>query len=144
LVDLNGRVIGIPTLAATDPQLGDSAAPGIGFAIASNTVKRIADQLIASGSVTDSGRAGLGIQATTVLGADGQPVGVLVRAVSQPAQDASIMPGDVITAVNGTPTMTIDDLQEVVAGLSPGHRARIEVVHPNGSKQTYSVTLGTL
>ncbi len=33
LVDLESRVIGIPTLAATDPQLGDSAAPGIGFRI---------------------------------------------------------------------------------------------------------------
>jgi len=33
LVNLQGQVIGIPTLAATDPQLGGSAAPGIGFAI---------------------------------------------------------------------------------------------------------------
>jgi S1-C subfamily serine protease len=32
LVDLQGRVVGIPTLAALDPELGGSAAPGIGFA----------------------------------------------------------------------------------------------------------------
>jgi putative serine protease PepD len=48
LVDLNGRVIGIPTLAAIDPELGDTAAPGIGFAIASNRVTAVAKQIIAS------------------------------------------------------------------------------------------------
>ena len=42
LVDLSGRVIGIPTLAALDPQMGASEAPGIGFAIDSNTVRRVA------------------------------------------------------------------------------------------------------
>jgi len=48
LVDLSGRVTGIPTLAALDPELGNSAAPGIGFAITSNTVRRVADGLIAA------------------------------------------------------------------------------------------------
>jgi putative serine protease PepD len=41
LVDLSGAVIGIPTLAALDPQMGASEAPGIGFAIDSNTVRRV-------------------------------------------------------------------------------------------------------
>jgi putative serine protease PepD len=45
LVDLFGRVIGIPTLAALDPQMGASEAPGIGFAIASNTARRVAGAL---------------------------------------------------------------------------------------------------
>jgi putative serine protease PepD len=52
LVDLAGDVVGIPTLAALDPQLGDTAAAGIGFAIPSNVVVNIAGQLIASGHVT--------------------------------------------------------------------------------------------
>jgi putative serine protease PepD len=47
LVNLSDQVIGIPTLAATDPQLGGGAAPGIGFAIPSNTVRQVAGQLIA-------------------------------------------------------------------------------------------------
>jgi S1-C subfamily serine protease len=51
LVDLDAQVIGIPTLAALDPELGGSAAPGIGFAIPSNTIKRIAGQLIKTGRV---------------------------------------------------------------------------------------------
>jgi putative serine protease PepD len=46
LVDLTGRVVGIPTLAALDPEFGDTQAPGIGFAIPSNTVKRVASRLI--------------------------------------------------------------------------------------------------
>jgi putative serine protease PepD len=50
LVDLSGRVVGVPTLAALDPEFGDTQAPGIGFAIPSNTVKRVADRLIASGT----------------------------------------------------------------------------------------------
>ena len=48
LVDLSGRVIGIPTLAALDPQMGSSVAPGIGFAIAGNTVRRVARALARS------------------------------------------------------------------------------------------------
>jgi putative serine protease PepD len=49
LVDLDGRVIGIPTLAALDPQLGGAQASGIGFAIPSDTVRQVAARLIASG-----------------------------------------------------------------------------------------------
>jgi putative serine protease PepD len=49
LVDLSGRVIGVPTLAALDPEFGDTQAPGIGFAIPSDTVQSVANRLIASG-----------------------------------------------------------------------------------------------
>ena len=48
LVDLAGHVVGVPTLAALDPEFGGTPAPGIGFAIPSNTVKGVADRLIAS------------------------------------------------------------------------------------------------
>jgi putative serine protease PepD len=48
LVDLSGRVIGIPTLAALDPQMGSSVAPGIGFAIDGNTVRQVAGALARS------------------------------------------------------------------------------------------------
>lgn len=47
IVNLSGQVIGIPTLAALDPAMG-AEAPGIGFAIDSNTVRRVADLLVAS------------------------------------------------------------------------------------------------
>ena len=48
LVDVNGRVVGIPTLTAVDAQ-DNQLADGIGFAIPSNSVKRIAGQLLAGG-----------------------------------------------------------------------------------------------
>jgi putative serine protease PepD len=48
LVDLSGVVIGIPTLAALDPQLGGGPASGIGFAIPSSTVRQVATRLIGS------------------------------------------------------------------------------------------------
>jgi S1-C subfamily serine protease len=54
LIDLAGEVVGIPTLAALDPQLGNSAAAGIGFAIPSNDVVAVARQLIANGHVTSA------------------------------------------------------------------------------------------
>jgi putative serine protease PepD len=46
LVDLDGRVVGVPTLAALDPELGNTEAAGIGFAIQSSTVRSVADRLI--------------------------------------------------------------------------------------------------
>jgi S1-C subfamily serine protease len=52
LINLAGEVVGIPTLAALDPQLGGGAAAGIGFAIPSNDVVDVAGQLIANGRVT--------------------------------------------------------------------------------------------
>jgi S1-C subfamily serine protease len=55
LVNLDGRVIGIPTAAARDPEAGP--APGIGFAIPSDTVTSIASQLISSGKVTETSPA---------------------------------------------------------------------------------------
>lgn len=47
LVDLSGDVIGIPTLAALDPDLGGTQASGIGFAIPSNEVKTVAARILA-------------------------------------------------------------------------------------------------
>ena len=44
-MNLAGQVIGIPTLSAVDPEMG-AEAPGIGFAIASNTVRHVADTLV--------------------------------------------------------------------------------------------------
>jgi putative serine protease PepD len=59
LVDLQGRVIGIPTLAASNPQIGGTAS-GIGFAVPSNVVTDIAGQIVRQGHVVNSHRAALG------------------------------------------------------------------------------------
>jgi putative serine protease PepD len=55
LVDLSGQVIGIPTLSAIDPEMG-AEAPGIGFAIASNTVRRTAIRLASAAAGRGSTR----------------------------------------------------------------------------------------
>ena len=144
LVDLSGRVIGIPTLAASDPQLG-GAAVGIGFAIPSDTVTRIAPQLISSGKVTNSGRAALGISAETVAGASGQPAGVgVVRVLpGGGAAKAGIRAGDVIVAVNGQPTGSVDALTSVLATRKPGQTVQVRYTR-NGTSHTVAVTLGSL
>jgi S1-C subfamily serine protease len=46
LVDLAGHVVGIPTLAALDPEMNGAQAPGIGFAIPSATVVKVARRLL--------------------------------------------------------------------------------------------------
>jgi putative serine protease PepD len=139
LVDLNGRVIGVPTLAATDPQLGGSA-PGIGFAIPSNLVRDIAGQLVKYGKVVDSHRAYLGIR---VGETGGQGVYVGEVTPGGPAAKAGIHSGDVIVSVAGKPTPTTDVLSAVLATLKPGKTVRVVVRHQNGKRTTLEVTLGT-
>ena len=144
LVNLAGDVIGIPTLAAADPQLGGAAA-GIGFAIPSDTVTSIAGQLIAAGTVTSSGRASLGITAQTVADASGQPAGAGVVGVTPggAAANAGIAAGDIITALAGQPTASAAALQSVLAAHKPGDRVQARVSR-NGTESTVLVTLGTL
>jgi S1-C subfamily serine protease len=145
LVNLAGEVIGIPTLAAINPESGGSAAPGIGFAIASNTATRIADQLIKQGRVTDSGRAALGITAATVVDRAGKRAGVLLRAVQAggPADVAGLRVGDIITAIDGKPTPDQQTLQAVLASLQPGTTVTIDVTRADGTAKV-SAKLGTL
>ncbi|MDQ6783588.1 MAG: trypsin-like peptidase domain-containing protein [Actinomycetota bacterium] len=145
LVDLNGDVIGIPTLAATDQQQGGTAA-GIGFAIPSNTVKLIVPQLISSGRVTNSGRAELGIRAGAGTGGGGQASGVVVVTVvaGGPADKAGIKDGDLITAINGKPTPSLADLQDILSTLTPGQGAKVTVQSQGGGGRPVNVTLGQL
>lgn len=141
LADINGDVVGIPTLAAVDQQIGGSA-PGIGFAISSNTATDIANQLITDGKVTNSHRAFLGVQVADATNAPGAVV-VSVQAGS-PAATAGITKGEAITSVDGKPTATADDLLGVLAGLTPGQTVKVSIEHSNGTKATVTVVLGLL
>jgi S1-C subfamily serine protease len=145
LVNLSGQVVGIPTLAATDQQLG-GAAPGIGFAISSNTVTLIARQLVADGRVTNSGRAALGVIVSTVANASGAPAGAGVVSVTRggPAAQAGITAGSVIRSINGTLTPDAQSLAAALAGLRPGETATVAITRPDGSKATVRVRLGQL
>jgi S1-C subfamily serine protease len=138
LVDADGAVIGVPTLAALDPELGGSA-PGIGFAISSNTVRSIAPQLIAHGRVQASGRAWLGVELRTVN------AGVLVASVTPggPAADAGIRAGDLLARVAGRSTPTTDDVALVIAQKRPGATVPVDMLRPQGS-WTAHVKLGQM
>ena len=145
LVDLEGQVVGIPTLAAVDTQLGGSEASGIGFAIPSSLVASIAGQIVKYGKVQSSGRACIGIVVEQVTGSNGQDTGVLVTQVTRSAvTSAGLKAQDVITAVNGQATPSVQDLTNDLANLSPGSKVTLSVTHPDGSKATVSVALGQL
>ncbi|HZE00541.1 MAG TPA: trypsin-like peptidase domain-containing protein [Pseudonocardiaceae bacterium] len=149
LVDLAGDVIGVPTLAALEPQsdgLG-GAAPGLGFAIPSNIVTDIAGQLVAhNGHVVNSHRAELGVRVVTVVDPTGQPGGMGVVSVvpGGPAAAAGIQPGEVITAMNNTPVHDASDLAQTLAGLDPGQKVDVNLTTAQGATRTVTVTLGQL
>jgi len=148
LVDISGQVIGLPTLAAVDPQVGQggSAAPGIGFAVPSNIVRDIAGQLIANGGqVTNSHRAALGISVAGLVDPSGNPQGVGVQSVRTggPAEKAGIQAGDVITSVAGQQIPDPATLSTVLAGLNVDQTVPV-VLQRGGASRTVQVTLGNL
>ncbi|TDC58278.1 PDZ domain-containing protein [Actinomadura sp. KC345] len=146
LVTLDGKVIGVPTAAASDPGAG-GAAPGIGFATPSNTVKRIVPQLIRTGEVSDSGRAALGVVVRTIVDPQsGQRSAVAVVEVTRGggAAKAGIEAGDLILSVNGTATPDQTALSSVLATMKPGDVVTVETQKPDGSKKQVKVTLGEL
>jgi len=146
LVNLNDQVIGIPTLAARLPD-GGGAAPGIGFAIPSDTVRNIAGQLIKDGKVTKSDRASLGITAEDAETTSGQSAGVAVVSVSpgSAAASAGVQPGDIIVGLNNQQTATLQHLQTAVAQYPPGTKVTIHYTRDGSATvRSGTGTLGTL
>lgn len=152
LVDLQGRLIGIPTLGVVDPTSG-SAANGIGFAIPSNRVTFVADQLIKNGKLVNTGEGFLGIRGEDVTPQIASTYnlpaqsGVLVTGFANdasgksPAQSAGIRVNDIIVAVNGQQIATSADLSSQLQTRPPGAQVTITVVRGSG-KQDIKVTLG--
>jgi S1-C subfamily serine protease len=152
LVDLQGQLIGIPTLGESNSNTGGQA-DGIGFAIPANRVSYVVDQLISNGHITATGQGFIGIEGEDVTpqlaAQNGLSVqsGVLVAAFSNdaagrsPAQQAGIQQGDVITGVNGTQVRSSNDLAGILLNQSPGTAVSVSVVR-GSSQKTFSVTLG--
>ncbi|MEW2633524.1 trypsin-like peptidase domain-containing protein [Streptomyces sp. NPDC048389] len=145
LVNLNSEVIGIPTLAASEPGPEGSIAPGIGFAIPASMVRTVADQIIEYGEVRDSGRAALGITGRTVLDSSYRPSGVAVVSVTRggPADEAGLRAGDIITKVDNAEITTITSLAEALASRRPGETVSV-TVQRDGAERTVRVTLGEM
>src|SRR5436305_2212372 len=138
LVDLAGHVVGIPTLAAVDPE-NSQPASGIGLALPSQTVKAIADQLVRYGHVVNSGRAYLGVQLATAV--SGRVVVVSVVAKG-PAASAGIVASDTTTAIDGHAMQSVDDVATTLANLHPGSTAKVRIRTSAGKAETLPVTLG--
>lgn len=148
LVNLQGELVGIPTLSAIDPQF-QTPANGVGFAIPSNRVSLIAPQIIQTGKVTHTGRAIMGIQITSVdsdLAAQNHlavSAGALIVEVASggPAQAAGLQPGDVIVQVGTHPVSNVASFADALLTLSPGEVVEVSISRGN-EQLSIKVTLG--
>jgi putative serine protease PepD len=131
LVNTNGEVIGINSAIATS---GSSTGNiGVGFAIPSNKVKVVADQLIKGGKVS---HPFLGVSV-----GNGQS-GALVQSVTSgsPAAKAGLQQGDVITKIGNKSVSTSDDVVSAVQAASVGDKLDLTYTR-NGQQKTATVTL---
>ncbi|HZP30188.1 MAG TPA: trypsin-like peptidase domain-containing protein, partial [Acidimicrobiia bacterium] len=141
LVNLRGQMVGIPTLAAVNPDAG-TPANGIGFAISSNRALFIAKQLIANGRVSNTGRAYLGVRVGQALGAPGVVIAEVIA--GSPAARAGLQVGEAIVSVAGTATPDPQTLASVLATKKPGTKVEVVAASPDGARRTVQVTLGQL
>ena len=137
LIDESGRVIGINVQIATDGQGGSSDNAGVGFAVPSNSVKSVANDLIAGRAVK---HPYLGVAVGDASSGTGAQIGT-VRAGS-PAARAGLRVGDVITAVNGVEITGADRLTAIVSEHQPGDTLRL-TVERDGRALDLEATLGT-
>jgi len=144
LFNLQGEVIGINSMIYS--QTG--GFQGLSFAIPINEAIKVKDDLVKTGHVS-RGRLGVAVQGLNQTLADSfgmsKPNGALVSSVDPggPAAKAGLQPGDVITAVNGTPVADSTDLPAQVAGLAPGSAATVTVWRDKASKDI-KVTIGSM
>jgi S1-C subfamily serine protease len=136
------RVIGMNTLIA-DPQ----QAQGLGFAVSSNTIRTVADELIKNGRV-DRGFVGiqyapLSPRAAVALGLP-PAAGIQISSIvpGSPASQAGLRVGDVVTKLNDQQIDQEHPLQSLLLKFRPGNRVRLTIVR-DGATQTVEVTLAT-
>jgi 2-alkenal reductase len=139
------QVVGMNTLVQIDPNT-DTIAPGLGFAVSSNTIREIANELIRDGQIV---RGFIGISYTAVtprqaasLGLSA-PAGITVNAVvpDSPAQSAGIRNGDIITKVNDQQIDQQHPLNSLMLKSRPGDRVKLSFIR-GGQTQTVDITLG--
>jgi putative serine protease PepD len=134
LIDAAGRVIGVNSQIRTGGSGGGSV--GIGFAVPIDTAKRVVPELRRKGRVD---RAYLGVTTAGVPGGgNGAVVADLVP--GGPADEAGILPTDVITSIDGKPVRTPEDVGSIIEDLEPGTTAPVEVQR-DGARERVEVEL---
>lgn len=141
LVGLDGRLVGINTAIASRT----GQFQGVGFAIPANTVERVTNQLIETGSVQ---RARLGVQYTaatqSLIRSEGLPRGTAqVSSVMEgsAAEEAGIEPGDLITAIDGQELDDSLQLSNIIGAKQPGDVVEL-TINREGDTMTMEVELG--
>ena len=143
LFNMEGDVIGINTAI-----LGREGNIGIGFAIPSNSAKKVIDQLIEFGE-TKRGWLGVRIQQVTKEIADveklDEPRGALVASVAEnsPSDKAGIKAGDIILEFDGTNIKEMRELPKIVAQTEVGKTVEVKIWR-NKKELTKKITLGRL
>ncbi|HZP06546.1 MAG TPA: trypsin-like peptidase domain-containing protein [Terracidiphilus sp.] len=142
LLDMNGNVIGVNTAIYTQ----SAGYQGIGFAMPSNTVVSVYNDLV--GPTHKVVRGSIGIQfkeglSNAVNRVYGFKNGVLVQEVQPngPADKAGLKPGDIITSIDGRNIKDGDDLVNEIASRKPGSAIRLGYVR-DGKPQDATVTIG--
>jgi serine protease Do len=144
LINIRGELIGVNT-AILSPSGGNL---GIGFAVPSNMVRTVMDQIIKNGKVT-RGYIGVSVQDITPELASAmkleQTHGALVGDVDSqgPAARAGVESGDVIVEVNGKPVDDSRTLRLMVGSMAPGSQISLRVLH-NNQPRNVTITLGEL
>ncbi|HEY0756860.1 MAG TPA: trypsin-like peptidase domain-containing protein [Ktedonobacteraceae bacterium] len=150
LVDLAGNLIGMPTLNAVDTEF-NTPANGLGFAIPVNRIRFIAQQIIANGHVSHTGRAILGVTVTSVTQSlatrDHLSVnsGVFIVNVSAggPAASAGVKAGDVLVQMGNQTINGTNDLSTALVQTRPGDSVALKM-NRGGQQVNLNVTLGEL
>jgi putative serine protease PepD len=132
LLDSSGKVIGVN--AQIESNSNDNA--GVGFAIPIDAVKSVADTIISGGTVQ---HAYLGVSIGDTSDETGAQVSRVVS--GSPADKAGLQAGDVITAIDGKPIATADDLTALVNTYKPSDKAKLTVTR-SGSTKTLTITFG--
>jgi putative serine protease PepD len=131
LLNMSGQVIGVNAQIESDSGGND----GVGFAIASDAAKNVADTLIAGGKVQ---HAYLGIRVSDASTSGAQVTSVVS---DSPADKAGLKAGDVITAIDGNTVTSADDLTAAVGAHKPSDTITVTLTRDGATKQI-SVTLG--
>ena len=147
LVDCSGDLVGVPTAGAAIPSPSGAASGGsigLGFAIPANLAVKVADEIIATGTVT---HAFIGIQAEPLTGSatgqSGAPGGLRVAAVvaGGPAASAGLRVGDIIAKISGQAAVSTDQLVAITLTKRAGDQVEIEY-YRGGHRATATITLG--